>query len=376
MITQISHVVCRTKNRLLQRLDRIDPSRLLDGLIEWLEGKSSPETERVAAAPTAPTRRSLASGLPFRKQFFRLLTLKELRRMATVQPTLMGNMARSARYYKKHFRPVSTIAGPTFYEEVEQLARSLGAKNIGYLNGIEGTEIFRGKAIPAPNAIVFTVDEDRDAINSTPSFDSFYEIQHAYMRLSVISTKLAQHIRKKGYSAYPGTALGGMTDYVVLAERAGLGAIGYHGLLIAPTDDGARVRICVIYTDLADLPVKTDNSHAWVRDFCAKCRNCIRTCPVGAIHDVPQDREGGGKRCIDHQVCVEYFAGNYLCGVCQKTCPFSDKGYDHVKQAFFSRPAADKWAAVAATPDVRVLEVESANNFVPVEEVLRFRVRS
>lgn len=376
MIKQIRHLVSRTENKLLQQLDRIDPSRLLDGLIEWLEGKSSPETERVAAAPTARTRRSLASGLPFRKQFFRLLTLKEIRRMATVQPTLMGNMVRSARYYKTHFQPVSTIAGPTFYEELEHLAQSLGAKSIGYLNGIEGTEIFRGKAIPAPNAIVFTVDEDRDAINSTPSFDSFYEIQHAYMRLSVISTKLTEHIRKKGYSAYPGTALGGMTDYVVLAERAGLGAMGYHGLLIAPTDDGARVRICVVYTDLADLPVKTGNPHAWVRDFCARCRNCIRTCPVGAIHDAPQDREGGGKTCIDHQVCVEYFAGNFLCGVCQKTCPFSAKGYDHVKQAFFSGPAADKRAAVAAAAPDASRANRAANNFVPVDEVFRFRTRS
>lgn len=67
--------------------------------------------------------------------------------------------------------------------------------------------------------------------------------------------------------------------------------------------------------------------------------------------------------------------------------PFSDKGYDHVKQAFFSGPAADKRAAVAAAAgDGRTLEVEeqrlasppnrATNDFVPVDEVFRFRAKS
>jgi hypothetical protein len=45
-------------------------------------------------------------------------------------------------------------------------------------------------------------------------------------RLAVTSNKLARFMRRHGFAAYPGTALGGLTDYPHLAELAGPGAIG------------------------------------------------------------------------------------------------------------------------------------------------------
>ena len=140
-------------------------------------------------------------------------------------------------------------------------------------------------------------------------------------------------MRERGFAAYPGTALGGVTDYCVLGEMAGLGAIGYHGMLIAP-DGGTRLRISTVYTNITNLPASGTNPHTWIRDFCAKCRKCIRGCPPGAIYDEPRDAEWAGKSCIDYPACLDTFSRDWGCAVCVAVCPFSNAGYDKIKQGF------------------------------------------
>jgi epoxyqueuosine reductase QueG len=131
---------------------------------------------------------------------------------------------------------------------------------------------------------------------------------------------------------------------VAVAERAGLGAAGYHGLLIAPAS-GARLRIGTVYTDIENLPVPASNPHAWVRDFCAGCRRCVRSCPPGAILDSPRPRPGGGATSIDSRTCNDFFSVNHGCAVCVKVCPFSHAGYDVVKAGHDVKAAHNATAA-------------------------------
>ena len=110
-------------------------------------------------------------------------------------------------------------------------------------------------------------------MSTAPSFDAFLEVAKGYKRMAFISYKLAVLMRKNGFAAYPGTALGGITDYTYLGELAGLGAIGYHGLLITP-EEGARVRINTIYTNITNLPIdekaKTNISGCAISAPCAR----------------------------------------------------------------------------------------------------------
>jgi len=135
---------------------------------------------------------------------------------------------------------------------------------------------------------------------------------------------------------------------VHLGELAGLGAIGYHGLLITP-GQGARLRINTIYTNISNLPLTTTNEHGWVRDFCAMCRKCVRSCPVDAIYDQPQPRGDGGMQCIEHHTCREYFTQHYGCAVCLAVCPFSQVGYDAVKTRFKGNLTAPKFQIPTTT---------------------------
>jgi len=190
--------------------------------------------------------------------------------------------------------------------------------------------------------VIITVEMDKDKLSSAPSFNAFLEVAKGYGNLARIGNQLARFMRHSGFAAYPGTALGGLTDYTHLAEISGLGAIGYHGLLITP-NEGARLRINTIYTNITNLPIQTENGHLWVRDFCVMCKKCIRGCPVQAIYEQPHPRGDGGAQCIDHAACRDYFNQNYGCAICLAKCPFSEMGYEKIKSRFKGKPKAPQF---------------------------------
>ena len=256
---------------------------------------------------------------------------------------LFWNMQKSANMYDGKFQPSKDEATPEFLAELEEMALEAGATDIAYVK-VPNNAIFKDKGIPHKYAVVFTVKMDKEPIDTSPSFESQYEVARGYKNLAVIGNKLAKWMRSEGFGAYPGTALGGVTDYCHLAELAGLGTIGYHGLLISP-HDGARLRINTIYTNISNLPIKdpAENEHLWVRDFCAMCKKCVRSCPVGAIYDEPQPRGDGGMQSIDHDSCRPYFTANFGCAVCVKVCPFSQAGYDKIKAGFKGNEDAPKF---------------------------------
>lgn len=251
---------------------------------------------------------------------------------------LVRNMRQSASYYDGKFEARQDTADPAFIAELEALARYAGARDIRYVQ-VPPQAIFQGKGIPHEYAIVFTVEMNKEKLDSAPSFECFLEVARGYRNLAVIGNKMARFMHKHGFAAYPGTALGGITDYVYLAELAGLGASGYHGLLISPRE-GARLRINTIYTNIKNLPLNTENEHLWVRDFCAMCKKCIRECPVEAIFDQPISRGDGGMQCIDHAACRDYFHLNHGCAICLVECPFSQAGYHKIKASFKGNPEA------------------------------------
>jgi epoxyqueuosine reductase QueG len=71
-----------------------------------------------------------------------------------------------------------------------------------------------------------------------------------------------------------------------LTQMAGLGWLSASGLIVTP-EHGPRVRLAAVFTNIENLPFSTHNDHAWVEDFCAECRICIRQCPAEAILPEP-----------------------------------------------------------------------------------------
>ena len=316
---------------------RRSPDTSLDAFDQKIYNLDSLVYPNQAADPRA----TFDSGIPAEQQSMASLTFNQIIQFAPTMFHTQRHMARSGHYYKRSFVPTQHEASPAFIEELEAFAYRLGASDIKYAQ-IPGDSIFQGKGIPYKNAIIFTVNMDQERIETAPSFEALHEVIDGYRELGRISNALADLLRSNGFAAYPGQSVGGLTDYVRIAELAGLGIIGYHGLLISP-DDGARLRINVVYTNITNLPIVQENPHAWVRNFCAMCRKCVRKCPAEAIYQRPEAEETGRVQCIDAKKCLDYFTMNYGCGVCVAVCPFSHTGYNKIKQRFKGNPDAPKY---------------------------------
>jgi epoxyqueuosine reductase len=282
-----------------------------------------------------------SSHLTFEQMYMSRLSLRQILSFLPVMIPLRMRMGQSMRLYDGKFQPRHSEASPEFLSALEGMARKAGAADIRYVR-VRRNAIFQHKGIPHEYAVVITVEMDQTNIATAPSFVAMREVAKGYGNLARIGNQLAGFMRRNGFAAYPGTALGGLTDYTHLAEVAGLGAIGYHGLLITP-NEGARLRINTIYTNITNLPIQTENEHLWVRDFCAMCKKCIRGCPVQAIYEQPRSRGDGGMQCIDQTACRDYFNQNYGCAVCLAKCPFSEMGYEKVKARFKGNPKAPQF---------------------------------
>ncbi|MEO0564393.1 MAG: 4Fe-4S dicluster domain-containing protein [Chloroflexota bacterium] len=316
------------------------PSPSMDKIHDFMDRHLADIEAAVEPAPESKPRTSFDAGLPIHEVSMANLKAKQRLQAVSRAVPLMWNMHQGSKMYADDYTPSATEASKAFLADLERMAKSMGARDIRYIE-VPRNAIFKGKRLPAKYAIIFTVEMDKNPIDTSPSWDSQREVMRGYKDMAAISKRLSNHLRAHGFAAYPGMALGGITDYVYLAELAGLGAIGYHGLLISP-GEGARLRINTIYTNIENLPIQApeDNEHLWIRDFCAMCKKCVRSCPVDAIYDHPEPRGDGGYQTIDHATCRDYFTRNYGCAVCLKVCPFSQVGYDNVHDLFKGNPHA------------------------------------
>lgn len=347
-----------TANRLFASLISRGSGRKpsLDNLLAQFDRELENFHSLVLPSPESKPRTPFDSqNLTFDQMYMSRLSLRQILSVLPIMLLLQLQMRRSAKMYDGKFRATHSQASPEFIAGLEAMARQAGASAVRYVRVPENA-IFKHKGIPHPYAVVITVEMDRQNMSSAPSFEAFKEVARGYRNLARIGNKLARTMHSHGFAAYPGTALGGLTDYTHLAELAGLGAIGYHGLLIAP-QEGARLRINTIYTNITNLPIETENEHLWVRDFCAMCKKCIRGCPVKAIYPQPKPRGDGGMQCIDHDTCRDYFNTNFGCAVCLSICPFSQSGYDSIKKRFKGNPGAPPFripAVIIHQPPQRV----------------------
>ena len=146
------------------------------------------------------------------------------------------NIKRSYGSLKENPVMEKRIIPPELLQEFEIYARKLGCSNIAYTK-VPPNYIFSNKVILFENAIVLTMEMKKSKMKKAPSFTSSREVWHAYAGLGKIVNQLADFLRKHGYASEAGPALGGETNYPYLAQRAGMGLIGKHGILIS-NDNG------------------------------------------------------------------------------------------------------------------------------------------
>lgn len=214
-------------------------------------------------------------------------------------------------------------------DELEAYAYELGVSQIGYTK-VNPDFIFKDFEILYDNAIVITMEMEREAIKTAPSDAATGEVWRTYSGLGIIVNKLAYFLRERGYNCHPSPAVGGDVCTPPLAQDAGVGVIGKNGLLITP-EFGPSQRIAVVFIDVENLPLQTlaDNKHLWIKGFCEICNNCIRECPGQAIYEQTLTLDDGYPVYVEREKCAPYFSKN--CCTCIAACPFINGNYDKIK---------------------------------------------
>jgi epoxyqueuosine reductase QueG len=220
------------------------------------------------------------------------------------------------------------IADEEFIIEFEDYAHSIGIKAIGYTQ-LTPELLIKDKFIQYPNAIVLTMEMSKDLIGTTPSGET-QELNDAhYAKLGKWTYELSDYLREKGYATEVADPYGGLVKFSQLGQKAGMGFIGQNGLLITP-ECGPGQKISAIFVSIANLPVKDENEHAWIPEYCERCGKCIKACPEKALIE-EETCCGGTETKFIQKLCIGCSQG---CTYCIEACPFEEKGYEHVKNKF------------------------------------------
>ncbi len=149
----------------------------------------------------------------------------------------------------------------------------------------------------------------------------FHHYRTVNYALDQIALKITDKIQRLGYKALPVPASQTIDwenqkadfSHKKVAVLAGIGWLGRNNLVVHPKY-GAQIRLVTVLTD---MPLKVDSP---LNMNCRNCRKCIQVCPVGAIHETPQQ--------FEHQTCYEAlknfvkkgYTGQYICGICVRVC--------------------------------------------------------
>lgn len=218
--------------------------------------------------------------------------------------------------------------------DLRKVIKSLGIDEIGFAT-VDTNLIFSNKKILYSNAIILIMEMKEDKIKQAPSIDTSLEIYRTYHNLGVAVNKITAFLKDRGFKAEAGPALGGEVNYPLLAQKAGVGVIGKHGLLITPKY-GPSVRIAAVYTEIENLPITSSTNHLWIKEFCKTCNRCVESCKADAIYRDALETSNGLKH-MDYKKCARPFSDDHGCTVCVKSCSFFKGDYVKIKKAYFNR---------------------------------------
>ncbi|HSN66548.1 MAG TPA: 4Fe-4S binding protein, partial [Fusibacter sp.] len=190
--------------------------------------------------------------------------------------------------------------------EMENYAHELGISKIGYTK-VNPNFIFNDFEILYDNAIMLTMEMNKERIATNPSLESSKEIFRTYENLGIAVNKIADFLRERGFDCHPSPAIGGDINTVPTAQDANLGYVGKNGILITP-EFGPCVRLAAVFIDVDNLPMADINEHKWIKSFCETCNRCVKACPAGAIYETPKELPDGSHVYIDLHKCAQPFS--------------------------------------------------------------------
>jgi ferredoxin len=278
-----------------------------------------------------------------------------LREKLSLVPLILRNFWEMKRSYRGlDHTPERDSIDDDELEALEEKAEQLGVESIGYTI-VEREDILKDdvtdRSVLYQSAIVFSCPMDQEAVGEAPGYSTLKTVNETYLDTGVVANELAEFLKERGFGAQADPGLGGKTNFPTLADRAGIGEFGRHGMIMTP-ENGITQRLGAVYTNIENLPTESAERDDWVWEFCQQCGKCVRDCPPDAIRIEPEGTEGENLSFYDEDACSEYFGENNGCAVCMTACPFNRVEYEDLEMNVSSR-VADASQPVSENADER-----------------------
>src|SRR5271157_1177753 len=225
--------------------------------------------------------------------------------------------ARKSKYNNEGKTEIEST--PEFWEEFERVAKDLGVDLVGY-TPVDENFVFKDLQVFGKNGIILAMELQWDQIKTAPGYKCGMEAFRVYQALGDIVLKMTAYLQERGYKAEAHVPFGGKLLYGPHAVAAGLGVVGWLGLILTP-EFGPRQRFGMITTD-ADIPLDHPARDLdKVNNACDKCSACALNCPAALPEPVEQVPASGIITRIDRTACEDQIVDHNYCSVCLKVCP-------------------------------------------------------
>ncbi len=226
------------------------------------------------------------------------------------------------------------MSSDTPVENLEKLRFPLQSHGIGLLSSARIDDrqrarfhdSIRGIASSLECALVFGIRLSSpvlETVKTAPTWTYYHHYRAVNFALDQAVLLLVNECHRMGYRALPIPAsqimdwerLEGHLSHRELGALAGLGWRGRNNLLINQRY-GSQVRYASVLTNMP-LP---ERAILGSPDDCGDCMSCIRSCPVGAIHEDPHDFDLD--RCVAQirRFSKQEKLNALICGLCVRAC--------------------------------------------------------
>jgi epoxyqueuosine reductase len=246
--------------------------------------------------------------------------------------SIMKNINLSVDSIQDNPSNTNSYTSEEFLKKLQVFLQNEGVSLFGFVK-LPRNLIFQQFGVLYDNAIILAMEMSKEKIDQASSQATLNMVFGTYDDLGKVVNNLAKFLRKQGYGAQADHPLGGLVLFPPLAQKAGIGWVGKHGILIT-RNFGPRVRLAAVYTSIENLPFADSNDHQWIDIYCDICGICIKHCPPKAILEKSIFHDTGRITKISQHDCFKYFAQYYGCSVCVKVCPFSSsvEAYEQLKK--------------------------------------------
>ncbi|MGL4670555.1 MAG: 4Fe-4S binding protein [Methanobacteriaceae archaeon] len=230
-----------------------------------------------------------------------------------------------------------------FLEDLELYCKELGIKSIGFVKVSSDLIVKNKESVPDSYklksdlkdnnfdiensyAIVLTKEIPDDTAFAGPSEEAVKLNEKLYSEFGTNTYQISDYLRENEFETKVAHPHGSLIDFIKLAEKSGMGAIGRNGLLITP-ELGPKQKISAILTKIENLPILNENPHKWVHDYCTRCGKCIKACESKALIEHKNGKEVKDE--FKEELCI---GCNLGCTYCILKCPFYENGYEYIKE--------------------------------------------